>query len=296
MRSVDLLLAALAAYYLHRLPDFRGKWRLLRPLDGVLSGVPVPSRYAGVKLALDVADRTNKLCVLGRYDDVVPNEVGSLKEGECLVDVGANCGLFTIMAGQRVGRSGLVIAFEPCLATYATLASNLSLNQVGNVVPLNMAVAERFGVMKLDVSTPGHSGRYSIATAESTAVSEITAINLKEFPGICALLGTRKTLIKIDVEGYELHVLRGIVPLLERPQTRRLVVEIDAHNLARYGAAPGDIYALLAEFGFTPATERSRSAHYDEVFVRTGPAGEAGTRIRPTGLTSPPRNRPRSAP
>ena len=81
MRSLDLVFAVLTAYYLHRLPDFRGKWRLLRPLDGVLSGVPVPSRYAGVRLALDVADRTNQFCILGRYDDVVPDEVNRLEEG-----------------------------------------------------------------------------------------------------------------------------------------------------------------------------------------------------------------------
>ena len=120
------------------------------------------------------------------------------------------------MAGHRVGKSGLVIAFEPCLATYAKLTSNLSLNQLGNVVPLNMAVAERFEQMKLDISAPGHTGRYAIATEESTSVAEITAINLKEFPGICALLGQRPTLIKIDVEGYEFHVSARHDPLAQK--------------------------------------------------------------------------------
>ena len=61
-----------------------------------------------------------------------------------------------------------------------------------------------------------------------------------------------------------------MIPLLKRPQTRRLVVEIDGHNLARYGATPKDVYKLLAKYGFTPTSTRSGSAHYDEVFVRAG--------------------------
>lgn len=96
------------------------------------------------------------------------------------------------------------------------------------------------------------------------------AISLDNFPGICGLLGDRPTLIKIDIEGYELQALRGLRPLLERQQTRRLVIEIDGHNLERYGSAPGDIYDHVKQFDFEPVTNQRKRAHYDEVFIRSG--------------------------
>ncbi|GGE01786.1 hypothetical protein GCM10011529_05200 [Polymorphobacter glacialis] len=58
MRATRPILSFLLNGYLHRLPNFRGKWRLLRPLARFLDGTPVRSRY-GVTLSLAVNDRTN---------------------------------------------------------------------------------------------------------------------------------------------------------------------------------------------------------------------------------------------
>src|SRR5687768_10174786 len=79
-RPSGLKRALLNAYF-HRLPYFPGKWRLLRLVKSLVNGTPVRSRY-GVDLRLDVGDHTNKYCVLGRYDDVVPREAMRLREGE----------------------------------------------------------------------------------------------------------------------------------------------------------------------------------------------------------------------
>lgn len=269
MHAIDVMLSKMLTYYLHGLPDFRGKWRLLRFVGPLVKGVPVPSRYQGVTLALDAADRTNQLSILGRYDDVVPSEINKLCEDECLVDVGANCGLFSIMASHKVGQFGIVIAFEPCLSTYAVLLGNLNLNGRHNVVPFNFAIAEKFMRTQLDVSTVGHCGRHSIATADSAKVAETVAISLDDFPGICGLMGDRPTLIKIDIEGYELQALRGLQPLLQRQQTRRLVIEIDRENLERYGSTPADIYNYVRQFGFEPVGDQRDRSHYDQVFARS---------------------------
>src|SRR3546814_18389766 len=98
-------------------------------MEPLLRGTPVRSHYGPVQLRLYPGDRTNRHCILGTYNNVVPDEVERLEEGDCFIDVGANCGLFSIMAGQRVGPGGLVLAFEPCQQTFSRLVDNIELGR-----------------------------------------------------------------------------------------------------------------------------------------------------------------------
>src|SRR3546814_3710749 len=100
MVKMQTLFGGVINAYLHGLPSFRGKWRLLQWMEPLLRGTPVRSHYGPVQLRLYPGDRTNRHCILGTYNNVVPDEVERLEEGDCFIDVGANCGLFSIMAGQ----------------------------------------------------------------------------------------------------------------------------------------------------------------------------------------------------
>lgn len=258
---------ALLNAYLHRLPYFTGKWKLLRLVKYLVDGTPVRSRY-GVDMVIDIGDRTNHYCVLGRYDDVVPREAMRLREGDAWFGVGANCGLFSLIAARRVGPSGLVVCFEPCFATYTKLVSNIALNGYENVIPFNLALAERTELLDLDISTSGHTGRFSIATDGSRETTRVAAVNTADFTALGLLLGDRRTTVKIDVEGFELAVLHALRPILQRRETDRVVVEIDGGNMARYGAVPDQIFDFLRAMGFAPTIDRGPGQHYDEVFVR----------------------------
>jgi FkbM family methyltransferase len=263
------ILGRLLNAYLHGLPDFRGKWRILTPFARILDGVPVRSRYADVRLGLSVLDRTNQLCVLGGYGNTVSAQVEALQHGDCFIDIGANCGLFSLLAAGRVGDDGLVIAFEPCLESFARLVRNVELNQRGNVLPFNMAVAELTGTDVLVHHSARHSGRNSIVAEPNQESGEmVRSLAIGDFPGLIRLIEDRATLIKIDVEGFELAVLRGIAPLLARSRTRGVVVEIDERNLARYGAKAEAIYALLGEHGFRRQGASEDGRHFDAVFTR----------------------------
>lgn len=258
---------ALLNAYLHRLPYFTGKWKLLRLVKFWMDGTPVRSRY-GVDMVIDIGDRTNQYCVLGRYDDVVPREAMRLREGEAWFGVGANCGIFSLIAARQVGPSGLVMCFEPCFATYSKLVANIALNGYDNVVPFNLALAEKTELLDLDISTSGHSGRFAIATEGARRTTRVAAINAADFAALALLLGDRRTTVKIDVEGFELSVLYALQPILARPETERVVIEIDGGNMARYGAAPYQVFHHLRAMGFAPTISRGLGQHYDEVFVR----------------------------
>lgn len=279
-RDKRRLRRALLNAYLHRLPHFRGKWRLLRLIEPLVDGTPVRSRY-GVDMLIEVGDRTNQYCVLGRYDDVVPLEAMRLSEGEAWFGVGANCGLFSLMAAGQVGPTGLVLSFEPCLATYAKLVANIALNGFDNIVPFNLALAEKTGLLALDTSTTGHSGLFAIDRGDADQTTRIAAVNTVDFAALVMLLGDRRTTVKIDVEGFEVEVLRALGPILDRKETERVVIEIDEAHLSRYGSTPQQIFDLLEARGFQSTIERRVGKHYDQVFVRDSAEGAGAAPASP---------------
>jgi hypothetical protein len=96
-----------------------------------------------------------------------------------------------------------------------------------------------------------------------------------------AVIGGRDTVIKIDVEGAEGHVVNSLRAFLRRPQVKKVIAEIDPTYLKRFGHDDGHVYAALAEAGFEPRRGRGAAPHYNEVFERRL-AAPANGEIRPT--------------
>src|SRR3546814_1743783 len=84
----------------------------------------------------------------------------------------------------------------------------------------------------------------------------VAAVSMDGFAALIEIIGDRPTTVKIDVEGFELSALRGLTPILLRPATRRIVVEVDDNNLTRYGASTPALYDHIKDLGFTPTRRR----------------------------------------
>lgn len=135
-----------------------------------------------------------------------------LRPGMTALDVGANLGSFTLFLAQAVGRTGRVHAFEPVAATHGLLRCNLALNALAQVQAHEVAVGSgpgRVAVPEIDLSRPGNFGAAALceATAGGRRVERIALDDL-DLPAC--------DLIKADVEGHELDVLRGAERLLGR--------------------------------------------------------------------------------
>jgi hypothetical protein len=74
--------------------------------------------------------------------------------------------------------------------------------------------------------------------------------------------------MKIDVEGAEELVLRGVAPVFDALNVDRCVIEIDNANLERCGSSASRVYELMDAAGFEPRFGLDTSRHYDEVFER----------------------------
>jgi FkbM family methyltransferase len=136
-------------------------------------------------------------------------------ENLIVVDVGAYVGVYTILKAQR---NKLVIAFEPHPLNYSLLSHNLRINNIKNVIPFNVAVANYCGKTKLFVSN--QSSAHSLVLQRSNRYIEVPCITLDK--ALSELDITHVGVIKIDAEGAELLILKGSKDTLNK--TDRLVI------------------------------------------------------------------------
>lgn len=137
--------------------------------------------------------------------------------GGIVLDVGANVGSHSINFAKV---ADVVYAFEPQPRTYYNLCANLLLNLVYNVIPFNRALGSYNGatqVANLDPTKPNTA--MGVQVGNGSQIVPMCTIDSLELSPV--------HFIKIDVEGYELEVLRGAVETLARENT---IVYVEIHK------------------------------------------------------------------
>lgn len=132
----------------------------------------------------------------------------TLKPGDTFVDVGANSGLYSLLAAPRVGPGGRVFAIEPNTVMLKRLTFNIQANGFDNILPLDCALSSENGTitLHLDEKQYGRSSITAIAEAPTIDVPTVTLARLAEQHGI-----TRIDALKIDIEGHEDQVLLPLI-------------------------------------------------------------------------------------
>ena len=129
----------------------------------------------------------------------------ALKEGDVVIDAGANIGIFSLFASQKVGTEGQVIAFEPIQETRVLLEKNISSHPIRNIKASHFALGEKTGTTTFskDTGLLGSSGIFSKGE-NSEEVMEITLDEYVQINGI-----KKVDFIKADIEGMERSLLKG---------------------------------------------------------------------------------------
>lgn len=146
-----------------------------------------------------------------RYLSWNPQEYSAFRRavapGMVALDVGANVGAYSMLLGQWVGPAGRVFAFEPAPAAFNGLVRHIHLNDLAPVVrPIDAAVGER--ETQAEFLVMGTAGESRLAAPADRHHVRVT-VPVVTIDGFCAREGIDPDFIKIDVEGWELAVLRG---------------------------------------------------------------------------------------
>jgi len=173
-----------------------------------------------------------------------------LSPGDVFYDVGANVGFFSLLATKRVGVDGTVYAIEPVAENAAAIRRNAALNGLKNLEVFEVAADEKSGAGELFVTSwDGGSSLLADALSPSEPVQQrqVGVVTLDEL--IHSERLRPPTFVKIDVEGAELAVLRGMRNTLQdcRPTVLYEVDDGDYASLERRWRALDD---FVSEIGY----------------------------------------------
>jgi len=207
----------------------------------------------GFRWALDLRDDAHRLMFLDLYErELRARALQLLPVGGRFVDLGANVGFWTLPAARRAGPSGHVVAFEPNPWAADRLERNRRLNDDGTLASIELvrkAVGAEQGELEL-VSDDLEAGA-SQATLHGSAVVGATRGSVAvEVTTLDDTLTSEVDILKMDVQGHELEVLRGARELFETSPPRHLVVEIQGDLLAAAGGSSEQLVARLEELGY----------------------------------------------
>jgi FkbM family methyltransferase len=163
--------------------------------------------------------------------------------GAVVVDAGANIGIYSEFLSRCVGRNGVVHSFEPCPDNFMRLRS--AMRKLPNVHLCPAAVGQHSGETMLYVSDKlnvDHRAYVTEGNARRALQVEMVALDDYFKPG------ERVDLLKLDVQGYELHALQGAKRIVNENREIKLLLEFWPHGLKQAGANWGELIEMLEGF------------------------------------------------
>jgi FkbM family methyltransferase len=184
----------------------------------------------------------------------------AVKNGDVIIDLGANIGYFSLLAAKLVGENGRVYSFEPEPKNFSYLKKNIEINNYNWVEPFQKAVSDKNGKTKLFICEY-ETGHHTINQNEGIKAYRPQAkVNPDNFVEVETVAlddffkdkGFRIDVIKMDVEGAELLALGGMDKILRANQNIKLFVEFFPLLMEKMGSSPHEfIRKFLKDYGFS---------------------------------------------
>jgi FkbM family methyltransferase len=231
----------------------------------------VRKAFSGDSRLISVSDFDNELEMVLRLDEHMQSQIfwygyysrdivlllnRILRPGMVVIDVGANIGEISLAAARRVGRTGRVYSFEPMASLYARLEEHTRVNGLRQITLVQKGLSDKQGTATLfraselfeDGTSHDGLGTLYPTSKRATAVSEIEVTTLDQFSIDAGV--DRLDLIKIDVEGAELAVLKGGVKTMRDLQPS-IILELQSDTSENAGYSPREILTLLESLGYS---------------------------------------------
>lgn len=247
MRSI------LASFFqaLFKLSFFKKKFygfhkRIFRPTN-LFRGVIKKTTYFGASFNLHIDDWIQENIYFTQdYEHAELTYLSQhLKADDVFVDIGANIGVYSLIASKLLAAKGKVISFEASAKNYDRLQEHLSLNKAENIKAHHLAIAEKEKEITLYYDAQEANIGMISAYANSNEIGEkIKAVALDDF-----LPNQKVDFIKLDIEGGEYDALKGMQKLLQK-QNPTLLIEIEEDIIAKTEYTVEDLINFLKELGY----------------------------------------------
>lgn len=221
------------------------KYRIVRRVYHYLKKELKPDyvEIFGNKIFLDKKDSMNLSIIGSDYEKLTTDYIRKeVKEGDIIIDVGANIGLYTMLFANLVGKSGKVFAFEPEKNNFELLTKNIEVNGYQNIIAINQAISNKMGRLNLNITENSSAMHYlSEKQLEENAVS----VDVNTLDEYFRNLKYKIKLCKMDVEGSEMLALKGMSEIIEKTNNLQLIIEFNLETMERGGIRPNEFIEFL---------------------------------------------------
>ena len=246
-------------------PDFRGKHKLSKAIEAALGDNVALRTSEGILLLTRLSSQMDTSFIEEGGHNLIREEIHKLRPGDTFLDIGANIGYFSLLAAKQMGGDGLAIAVEPSPREYDILLKNIKLNNFEkNIVSINCAASNQARICNFNIENHTGTNKITSSTAnQSTGIMTISLPLSHVIPDSVRSI----SLAKIDVEGYEVFALQGLLPLLRSVKISRMVIEFSPLLLEEHKQSVDDIYGLLKSHNYKSAAKAVHgNGQWDEVF------------------------------
>jgi FkbM family methyltransferase len=193
-----------------------------------------------------------------------------VRENDVVWDVGAHIGMVSMLLAVKKRDLTLKLhGFEPEPRNADEFERNISLNGLGKFITAHrFGLADRDQVIPLYVMSQTGDGRHSIMP-ESAPGHQAVAIRVRAATDVAGSIAPLPDVVKIDVEGAEMLVLRGMDGLLQRGQIRELFIELHIARLQTTGVSSADVEALFDQRGYQLVWSRPRGGEVHQHYRRS---------------------------
>lgn len=225
----------------------------------------------GIRYCLDISDYQNWLIYFGLTNDQPVGLFELVRADQTILDIGTNIGQTALKFAKLGGNKSTVIGFEPHPKNFQAASKNASLNDFPHLTILNLGLGSSKAKLLLSTGT-FNSGGNSITTEESNTT---VLVDIEKLDDVVTTKNLSSIdLIKIDVEGFEMEVLKGAEQIL-RKFTPILFIELDDNHLKQQRSSAKELVHFLLERNYhinhsetnEPITEITNfnNCHYDIV-------------------------------
>ena len=192
----------------------------------------VVNSYYGVKLNANYDDATFKFYVTGTYGDDYWKHITDQVQPFIFLDIGANQGLYTLCASMNTNCIAC-FSFEPVSKTFALLKKNVMVNDYLTKCHLiNKAITNKSGFYDISIK-PNHSGvatmhpQNNLLNEANNNIETIEAISYIELDNLIKNNNKAKIIVKIDVEGFEMNVIKELLKTQVANEINEIYFEVD---------------------------------------------------------------------
>ncbi len=169
-----------------------------------------------------------------------------LKQGDVVLDIGANIGYYAELISKLVGENGRVHCFEPDSTNFKHLQQHCS--GISNLVLNNTAVGPKTEKLKIYTSKNLNVDHRTYEPEDYDAVLEIDAVSIDDY-----LKGKelKVQLIKMDIQGFEMQAVQGMKDTLKNNPGLKIISEFWPYGLRKAGSSALAYFEFLRQNGFT---------------------------------------------